>query len=458
MRKLLLSVILVAGVAVSCQREPSVVVPSDQERTDVEISTNYRSYDEALDIAVDAIETFYGNDTRHAGKRRVIQERGQVVMRSATRSNVTDDEPLMYIFNNEDNMGFTIVSANRSTQPLIAVTEQGNYIYGTTTGVEPFDLYITDVEAQLMSLPTPIPLPNIPLVPTPGCVADTIYYHNSTIDALLTTKWGQGGIYGNLCPNGLSGCSITAAVQIMAFHKHPDFLFTSYLGANNFDVMTIDWDELLFHVEGRGIYDFGVGQYMCNCGCNHEQISMIMREIGHRAGTEYIIDDPSTTDNEARSPTVNLDIYNELCLLGFGNPLYQSSATFDDFQDEIFENLDNSRPIFIAGFSETYGHAWVIDGYDYLDYRIDYYKANPNYNPSIGNNPEPEYVYDLTREYKERLLHFNWGWDGNCDGWFAYGCFAPGSGETYDDDGESNSSSRNYNRSYSLIYNIYPSN
>ena len=148
---------------------------------------------------------------------------------------------------------------------------------------------------------TPAPLPDVPSIPSIGGLCDTIYCNYSKVDAMLTTKWGQSGIYGNLCPNGLSGCSNTAAVQIMAYHKYPSLLFLTYLGVNDFTAITIDWDNILCHDEGIGTYNSSLGKYVCNCGCNYEHISAIMREVGFRANTSYNFDDPSTPKNERGS-------------------------------------------------------------------------------------------------------------------------------------------------------------
>lgn len=457
MKKIILTLAVVAVAAMSCQKD-FVYNDRPKEKDGVELTAT-RSYDEALKIAEDALSLLEGEDTRSTKKRVIKRTEGQTVMRPVTRGSETTEEPIMYVFNNENDEGFTVVAANRSQQPLIAVTEQGNYTYGEPTGVEPFDLYIDGIATQLMVIPTPIPLPDLPLIPTPGCISDTVYYNHSKVDAMLSTKWGQSGIYGQLCPNGLSGCTNTAAVQIMAYHKHPDFLLTTYRGVHNTDAITIDWDELLLHTEGIGTYNSSLNKYVCNCGCNYEHISIIMREIGYRANTSYNFDDPNTEENELGSGADELAIRNVLFITGFGNPIHVENITFENYRDVIYQNLDNNMPMYVSGFQATgAGHAWVIDGYEHKSYRIDYYRSNPNYNPNIVYNPEPEYVYDFTHEYESNLLHFNWGWNGNCDGWFAYGCFVPKDGQNYDDDNEANSSNYNFNQLINLVYNINPNN
>ena len=147
MKRLLLSLAVVVVAAASCQKD-FVYNDNVKEKESVELTAT-RSYDEALKIAEDALSLLDGIETR-SGKKRVIKSaEGQTVMRPVTRGSETTEEPIMYVFNNENDEGFTIVAADRSQQPLIAVTEQGNYTYGEPTGVEPFDLLMEDVATTL---------------------------------------------------------------------------------------------------------------------------------------------------------------------------------------------------------------------------------------------------------------------------------------------------------------------
>lgn len=50
------------------------------------------------------------------------------------------------------------------------------------------------------------------------------------------------------------------------------------------------------------------------------------------------------------------------------------------------------------------GHAWVIDGYIHKSWCFDYYVSNPNYNPNVVYNPEPQLF--LSVELKESLICF----------------------------------------------------
>ena len=78
----------------------------------------------------------------------------------------------------------------------------------------------------------------------------------------------------------------------------------------------------------------------------------------------------------------------------------KESYTLDQWVALLKSELDESRPLFYAGNymdneGNTGGHAFVCDGYRSDDY-----------------------------------FHFNWGWGGSRDGYFAIGALNPGGGNT----------------------------
>jgi len=69
---------------------------------------------------------------------------------------------------------------------------------------------------------------------------------------------------------------------------------------------------------------------------------------------------------------------------------YSTAAWFDRLKAEI----DADHPVLYSAYSSNNGHAFVVDGYD-----------------------------DSSR------LHVNWGWKGECNGYFSVDCFFPYSGD-----------------------------
>ena len=74
------------------------------------------------------------------------------------------------------------------------------------------------------------------------------------------------------------------------------------------------------------------------------------------------------------------------------------------------KSLDSGCPVFmsaVAGIVD--GHAWVIDGY------------------KIRNYTSPEGRIDKT----QNIVHCNWGWLGNSNGYFVSGIFKTNEGVSY---------------------------
>lgn len=117
---------------VSCAKiddESSAVAPEQPARPTVLLPT--RSYEEALSLARKSIALVDRGQTRSATARSIRSERGQCVTTPSTRSGAGSDT-LMYVFNFENNDGFSVIAANRAVDPVLAVAEKGNYTYRRT--------------------------------------------------------------------------------------------------------------------------------------------------------------------------------------------------------------------------------------------------------------------------------------------------------------------------------------
>ena len=437
-----------AIVAVSCQREVGFIEPTPSPSGDVvqeTTSVNVRSYDEALAIAEEALQMVDGKDTRSGHRRSIKRDEGQIVMSPVTRNG--EAEPIMYVFNNENNEGFTIVAAERGRRPLIAVTESGNYTYGEPTEVEAFDSYMDGVVERMLVLP------GSPIDPTPALIADTVRYEYTKVGPLLTTKWGQSGVYAREVHTGRIGCVPLAIAQVMAYHQYPYSLQLTYKYAS--PTITLNWTNILKHVSGSG-YQSGLGiwQYACDCGCDYMAMAQLIREIGERAGIDYTSPDPG---EDATVSARTEDAVGALLQMGYSATKFVPILDIETYKSELLSDLQDGRPALLAGYDSIVdkGHMWVADGYYYIDSEIDFYKENPNYDPFIFNG-EPRYVYDYTFTAQNELVHLNWGWNGMCDGWFDLGYYATDNADIYDDPNVNNGHDYNFRYDIELIYNIKP--
>lgn len=448
MKRFVFIMALYAMSIVSCQRE-FVVTPLGDDHDVSTTDIRFRNYDEALEEARNAIDFLYGLETRSSSRPTIKSDAGECVVRPITRNGESNEDPLMYVFNHENNEGFTIIAADKAQSPVIAITEQGNYTYGEPTGVESFDAFMdASIEIMLSSLPDTPTLPEPPLTPDPRPLTYTVVVNEEEgVDPLLVTKWGQSGIYGAYCPNGIAGCAITSIGQIMAYHKHPDYLTMTFDGSNQ--RLYFDWDDMLLHYSGVGDSNGN-----CYCGANHIHIGKLLREAGKRADTNYEAPDSSGTTQEGLCDAIPSMGYNEVD--------YRSFSSVGSVMNNIRGNLNQNMPLIMLGCSNyengvySNGHAWVVDGYYHSARGTQRYILNPLYDPSDPMSMETEYILDHSTVVYTNLLHFNWGWNGCCDGWFSLGCYQTNQAEEYDNNNTDNSGNSNFQYNLGVIYNIEP--
>lgn len=118
-----------------------------------------------------------------------------------------------------------------------------------------------------------------------------------------------------------------------------------------------------------------------------EYVAPFTKEIAYGCKTKFGCNSSSATLKDA---------YNYLKWQGY-NCSY-ANGEIDD--NGLINNLKKGYPHIIGGISNDneFAHAWIIDGY------------SSKYRPISSRNQ---------RLILEVLYHCNWGWDGNCDGWYA---------------------------------------
>ena len=113
---------------------------------------------------------------------------------------------------------------------------------------------------------------------------------------------------------------------------------------------------------------------------------------------------------------------------------YTNWSTYD-FDNHIKYQLNAQHPLILEGTSVKNGisilHDWVIDGY-IISKTYHYVLVHP-----LGNINE--WVIDSVTVTTKKLCHYNWGWYGDCNGYFASGVF-----DTQEPDVPSLSSEHNY--------------
>jgi len=194
---------------------------------------------------------------------------------------------------------------------------------------------------------------------------------NKAVMPIIQTKWNQSPFYNELCPDGsVTGCVATAMAQVMKHWNYPEKGVFSHsydhpvygnLSAN-FGKTTYLWDSMPNSLNQPNI---SVATLMYHCGIS---VNMGYSPSGSGASMSYV------------GPAL-------MTYFSYKNTMHdesRSNYTDSEWIDLLKSDLDSARPILYAGYGSVGGHAFVCDGYD-----------NENY------------------------FHFNWGWGGACDGYFA---------------------------------------
>ena len=348
--------IFTASTLFACTQEVINEVPAQAEN-EVEAMTTlpkYRTYEEALAVAQEAIGMLGENSVTRSGKPRTVStDDVQYIMNtSSTRS---DEEPdtLMYVFNYEDNAGFAVVSANRATEELIAVTEQGNYVAGEETGNGGFDLYMNMAQTYVTRAAEPLPWldgDQEVLTEFKACVeSDTL-----TFGPYISVRWGQEWPYNIACPiregkRTKAGCVAIAMAQIMTYYKYPNSFTVTYQPTDF--VQTLNWNNMLQHVYTEDSENQTCSQ--CNPATVHNVIGSLIRQIGEKVEMKYNVD--------ASNAESDLFVRSALAYFGYASDNYQTYSS-----DVVKNSIIGRKLVFMrGGVSSDDGHAWVVDGYRY---------------------------------------------------------------------------------------------
>ena len=238
----------------------------------------------------------------------------------------------------------------------------------------------------------------------------------TSVSPLLLTTWDQTQPYNNLCPStsggpgghAYAGCMATAMAQIMNYWEHPvtgtgnHSYNCSGFGqlSANFGSTTYDWDNM------KNTYAFGY------TGAESTAVATLVYHCGVSVDMAYGVNGAASTSYASSVPNA-LETY-----FGYATTTqYLQKSSYNDTQwiNMLKTELDNGRPVLYYGQSSDAGHAFVCDGYN-----------------------------------ESNQFHFNWGWNGACNGYYAIGALNPGPG------GSGSGSYGQYNSQNSAIFGCEP--
>lgn len=386
------------------------------------------------------------------------------VSNSLTRSSSTAvSEALLYLVNFDDAQGYAILAADdRISARILAVTERGNMLEsafgrhdgsstiantksgGFVSSIDSLDFYNNDyddwyvgeyigpessnnVNSLIAELSVSyaeneirggIPFkpiidgedPHTPFyddVQTVSYYSDTTYVVQPMMASDSLMYWSQSRtpfVNGLPFPYFHLGCVNLSVARIMAYLQYPQDL---YIGG-----IYINWPLMRNYPTSSG-YSAINALYNSFLGSNGTM------NISCLTGGTF---------------TLPCSAKNYLIGKGFQNVSYQY---YDG--STVRQCLNNDVPVFICsvpaddeGYTISLSHSWILDGY------LDLTKVTTNYYYLEGVLIDT-YTYYST----EMMVHCDWGWSGDCNGYFYSGLFNLGStGPIFDG---THSKTTNYN-------------
>ena len=356
----------------------------------------------------------------HSYAERVTSETAQKVAttflnnngaKSAQLTDLSNEAgfPNLYIFNAEP--GFVVMAADDCVQPILGYSLTGKFVAenmpdNVSSWLQGYNDEIQFAIDSKMKAKSETTKMWKELVEGQAKAGKTTV----VVGPLVQTQWDQNGIYyysggqlqifelyNNLCPydytageRTVTGCAATAMAQIMKYWGYPSQGIGSHsytpatrpdLGVQtaNFGETTYQWADMpnKLSMSSTTTQINAVATIMYHCGVSVDMMYNISGNGGSGAYAEDL-------------PYALIHYFNYKAT---ANIKYKANYSNDNWINLLKTELNASRPIEYNGRGSGGGHAFVCDGYD------------------NSNN-----------------FHFNWGWSGSNDGFYALTNLVPGSG------------------------------
>ena len=298
---------------------------------------------------------------------------------------VTSDkgEPCAYVFN-LGNEGFVIVAASDNVRPILGYSENGPF-----DASNPYNgaMYMLETYKNSISYAIEKNIKATPDIAAQWRSLENCGRLNSnkrgTVGPLVKTKWNQNSPYNLYAPASsaqgapggrcYAGCVATAMSQVMKYWNHPaqgtgtHSYYCPGFGQQsaNFGATTYQWDLMPNTLTGASQAQIeAVATLMYHCGV---AVNMGFAPDGSGA---FSADVP---------PAMAQYFDYDYCI-----QKARASYSLATWNSMLKEEFDLGRPVYYSGQSSEGGHAFVCDGYD-----------------------------------EEDFMHFNFGWSGSDDDWYA---------------------------------------
>ena len=276
--------------------------------------------------------------------------------------------PEYYVFAPEDNKGFVIVSGeDRTHRPIVGYSLDSEF---KVNPPQSFKDYLTAYMRYVDSLRV-------------GRAEVKELRKATPVEPLIQTHWSQNSPYNTFCPelNGTkvpTGCTATALAQIMHHHAWPR------QGRGACRARVISADTVISEIRLGEAYDWEKMRNSYSTSFKAkiaaEGVARLMRDVGHAIDMKYMSAVGSAVDVDVVEALLNHFDYSPQL-----RHLFRDYFTDDEWHRILSVELAEGRPIYYSARPQwtSSGHAFVCSGMD-----------------------------------EQGLLHINWGWGGEFDGYF----------------------------------------
>lgn len=296
-----------------------------------------------------------------------------------------------YIFNNEAGPGFVIIAADDCVYPILGYSYDNSLDYASLP--PNFMGLLDDYASQIRMAVTSRATASEEIRHEWICLGqgkNLPIRSEKAVAPLIATRWGQSPYYNALCPfdnsaqeRTLTGCVATSMAQVMKYWSYPEHgsgthSYTPYTHPEygslyvDFSSINYQWSAMPNQVNSSNT---AVATLMYHCG-----VSVDM-DYGISGKPDY--GSAAYTTSNGNRPCAELALQTYFDYKSSLHGAYKSNYTDSQWTNLLKNELDNSRPMMYGGYGNSGGHSFICDGYD-----------NNNY------------------------FHFNWGWEGYCDGYF----------------------------------------
>lgn len=381
MKKIVLSIIIAITVMVSCQK----TFDYNRALPDMPQKSFVLPIEKSLEL-LNLVLPNTVNLTRASSSDIEILRIGDFKPSTRGNNEYNSDDPIVYIVPLE-NGGSAIVGADVRMQPVYAVLESTT-LTSDDILLSSIDSTNTDVTNMVSEMLNRTILSDIDNINSRGMDSielkpfDMYRYDTLTISIqapLLRTKWHQQSPFNALCQGKPAGCAPVALAQIFYRHRWP----------NSLGGETFNWDlmKLAEYYYNNPNYINPTGAY---------EAAKFIRKIGDAIKADY-----TTNSNQTTAKPIDV-------LAFFRTSPFNVNPTLQQYNiDKIKVILNDSLPIITFGIDShnQRAHTWVIDGYKYQKITISNVLA------------QTEQILWVN------LVHCNYGWQGQCDGYYTSGVF-----------------------------------